>query len=124
MPRSCGLMRPSAVTAVASVITSAAPPTARLPRCTKCQSFEKPPTLEYWHIGETMMRLERVSDRIGKGSKRCVMAPIVTPSRRNRTYRSFLRAFLGDSAHAAHRARANTVANTQDSTALVLLKQA
>ena len=39
MPRSCGLMRPSAVTAVASVNTSAAPPTARLPRWTKCQSF-------------------------------------------------------------------------------------
>ena len=31
-PRSCGLMRPSGSTAVASVITSAAPPTARAPR--------------------------------------------------------------------------------------------
>src|ERR1700704_349185 len=71
MPRSCGLIRPSAVTADASVMTSAAPPTARVPRCTKCQSFEKPSTLEYWHIGETTMRLASVSERRGSGSKRC-----------------------------------------------------
>src|SRR3977135_1114435 len=64
MPRSCGLMRPTGVTAVASVITSAAPPTARLPRCTRCQSFENPSTLEYSHIGETTMRLSSVSERI------------------------------------------------------------
>ena len=57
-------MRPSAVTAVASVNTSAAPPTARLPRCTRCQSLANPSTLEYWHIGDTTMRLASVSARI------------------------------------------------------------
>src|SRR5580765_2993506 len=71
MPRSCGLMRPSAVTALASVRTSAAPPAARVPRCTKCQSFEKPSTLEYWHIGETTIRFDSVRDLRTSGSKRC-----------------------------------------------------
>src|SRR6184192_501015 len=71
MPRSSGLMRPSGETAVASVKTSAAPPTARLPRCTKCQSVAKPSTLEYSHIGETMIRLDRVRPLRTSGSKRC-----------------------------------------------------
>ena len=39
MPRSCGLMRPSAETAQASVKIREAPPTARLPRWTRCQSL-------------------------------------------------------------------------------------
>src|SRR4249919_76424 len=64
MPRSCGLIRPSAVTADASVITSAAPPTARDPRCTRCQSEAKPSVLEYWHIGDTMMRWGSVRSRL------------------------------------------------------------
>src|SRR5580658_5893409 len=55
MPRSCGLMRPSADTAQASVKTREAPPTARLPRWTRCQSLAKPSVLEYWHMGETTM---------------------------------------------------------------------
>src|SRR2546422_495733 len=63
MPRSFGLMRPSAVTAVASVMTSAAPPTAREPRCTRCQSLANPSSLEYWHIGETTMRWGSVRPR-------------------------------------------------------------
>src|SRR4026208_2493313 len=71
MPRSWGLMRPAGGAALASVIPSAAPPAARVPRCTRCQSFENPSTLEYWHIGETMMRLASVSERSGSGSKRC-----------------------------------------------------
>ena len=41
---------------MASTITRAEPPTARLPRCTKCQWFGSPSSLEYWHIGETKMR--------------------------------------------------------------------
>src|ERR1700719_3860486 len=63
-PRSWGLMRPSGRTAVASVKTSAAPPTARLPKCTRCQSVAKPSVLEYWHIGETTMRLRSRTSRI------------------------------------------------------------
>src|SRR5688500_11540787 len=49
-------MRPSGATAVASAITRAAPPTARAPRCTRCQSFGTPSSAEYWHMGETTMR--------------------------------------------------------------------
>ena len=56
-------MRPSAVTAVASVKISPAPPTARLPKWTKCQSLANPSTLEYWHMGETAMRFKKVSWR-------------------------------------------------------------
>jgi len=68
-PRSSGLIRPRASTAVASVLTRPAPPTARLPRWTRCQSFASPSSLEYWHIGETPMRLRRVNPRRTKGSK-------------------------------------------------------
>lgn len=31
---------------------NAEPPMARLPKCTRCQSFAKPSIAEYWHIGE------------------------------------------------------------------------
>ena len=57
-------------TAAASVKTSAAPPTARLPRCTRCQSEAKPSALEYWHIGETTMRLRSSTSRKRSGEKR------------------------------------------------------
>src|SRR5512138_2655429 len=70
MPRSLGLMRPSGVTAVASVNTSAAPPTAREPRCTRCQSVAKPSWLVYWHIGETTMRLRKLMLRMVNGANR------------------------------------------------------
>src|SRR3954469_24114871 len=53
-------MRASGETAEASCITNAAPATAKLPRCTRCQSLAKPSSLEYWHIGETTMRLRSV----------------------------------------------------------------
>ena len=43
-----------------SAITRPAPPTARLPRCTRCQSFGTPSSPEYWHIGETTMRFASV----------------------------------------------------------------
>ena len=57
-------MRPSAFTAVASVITMPAPPTARDPRWTRCQSVGTPSTVaEYWHIGETKMRLRNSMSR-------------------------------------------------------------
>jgi len=56
--------------ALASTMTSPAPPTAREPRWTRCQSFARPSVLEYWHIGETASRLRRVTPRSGSGSKR------------------------------------------------------
>src|ERR1700726_4328081 len=80
MPRSCGLMRPSAVTAVASVNTSAAPPTARPPRWTRCQSVAKPSSHEYWHIGETRMRWASSRERSRNGSKRGAMAARISSS--------------------------------------------
>ncbi len=70
MPRSSGEMRPSGTTAVASVMTSAAPPTAREPRWTRCQSLANPSTLEYSHMGETAMRFLSVMPRIVSGEKR------------------------------------------------------
>ncbi len=63
-------MRPSGSTAVASVRTAAAPPIARLPRWTMCQSFANPSTLEYWHIGDTTMRFRKVTPRSASGEKR------------------------------------------------------
>ena len=56
MPKSSGDIRPSGETAVASEMTIDAPPTALLPRCTKCQSLANPSTDEYWHIGDTTIR--------------------------------------------------------------------
>ena len=50
-------MRPSGSTAVASVISMPAPESARLPRCSRCQSEAQPSCAEYWHIGATMIRL-------------------------------------------------------------------
>jgi hypothetical protein len=57
-------MRPAGDTALASTITAPAPPTARLPRCTKCQSVARPSTHEYWHIGDITIRLRSVTPRI------------------------------------------------------------
>ena len=70
MPASAGEIRPSGSTALASVSTSEAPPTARLPRWTSCHSFGNPATDEYWHIGETMIRFLSVTDRCVSGLKR------------------------------------------------------
>src|ERR1700687_321666 len=58
---------------VASVSTNPAPPTARLPRCTKCQSFAYPSALDYWHIGETNTRFANLVSRIARGSNKCVI---------------------------------------------------
>ena len=63
-------MRPSGTTADASTITSPAPPCARLPRCTRCQSVANPSCDEYWHIGETPIRFLNVIERSGKAEKR------------------------------------------------------
>src|SRR5262249_5422583 len=54
-------------TAVASTNTRPAPPTARLPRCTRCQSFTKPSSAEYWHIGDTAILFRNVTPRIVSG---------------------------------------------------------
>src|SRR5262249_10932063 len=53
-----------------SMKTSPAPPIARLPRWTRCQSLANPSTLEYWHIGETATRLRNVTLRMVSGENR------------------------------------------------------
>src|SRR4051794_21184908 len=87
IPRSAGEIRPSAVTAVASVMVSAAPPAARDPRCTRCQSFANPSSLEYSHMGETKTRLASVTPLSVIGSNRCGMATILARKRRRVTLR-------------------------------------
>src|SRR6266850_8296262 len=63
-------MRPSGVTPVASTIMSPAPEQANWPRCMRCQSVMRPCSAEYWHIGDTTMRLGSVMppSRIGVNS--------------------------------------------------------
>jgi hypothetical protein len=60
-------MRPSRLTSVISATIRAAPPAARLPRCTRCQSFGVPSSAEYWHIGDTTMRLDSTRSRSRNG---------------------------------------------------------
>ena len=67
MPAHPGLMRPSRLTSVISVITSPAPPMARLPRCTRCQSSGVPSSAEYWHMDETTTRFGSTSSRSRNG---------------------------------------------------------
>src|SRR5580693_3088764 len=74
-------MRPSGETAHASVKTSEAPPTARLPKCTRCQSLAKPSVLEYWHMGETTIRLRRVSSRMVSSSNSMHLPLVLCDSR-------------------------------------------
>src|SRR6185369_15664049 len=77
---SAGEMRPSGEIAVASAITKPAPPTAREPKCTRCQSSTKPSSQLYWHIGETPMRFRKVTERSWSGSNR-VTDGIIVPLR-------------------------------------------
>ena len=62
-PAQPGVIRPSAETQAISVITSPAPPSALLPRCTRWKSAGTPSTAEYMSIGETTTRLRSWSPR-------------------------------------------------------------
>jgi hypothetical protein len=53
----------SGTTAEASRMTRPAPPWARAPRWTRCQSAANPSTEEYSHMGETPMRLAKETER-------------------------------------------------------------
>ena len=64
-------MRPRGSTLVISAHTMPAPPAARAARCWKCQSVGAPSAEEYWHIGDTMMRLRAVTERNVIGRKMC-----------------------------------------------------
>src|SRR6266851_6394598 len=92
-PRSFLLSRPGISTAVASVMSSAAPDTDRWPRCIMCQSVALPFSAEYWPIGETTMRLPSSSPRILYLEKRMDdMLPL--GSRSARRYRRTAQAIL------------------------------
>src|SRR3954469_13587618 len=69
-PRSPGVMRPAASTAVASKIRSDAPEFDSMPRCIMCQSVALPFSALYWHMGETTIRLAKVrpASSIGENS--------------------------------------------------------
>src|SRR6185295_4631318 len=56
-------MRPIADTAVASIVNIPALDCSNWPQWTTCQSVAQPSTAEYWHIGETTMRLASASLR-------------------------------------------------------------
>src|ERR1035437_10007051 len=77
MPASTGEIRPSGATAVAPVRTSPAPPAARLPRGTRCQSDGKPSTLEYWHIGETKTLFRKVTSRSDSGENSWLIGEVL-----------------------------------------------
>src|SRR5471032_914867 len=56
-PRSAAVMRPCALTAVASVLSMPASDRARWPRWIMCQSLAEPSSsAEYWNIGAMAMR--------------------------------------------------------------------
>src|SRR6266550_112950 len=66
-------MRPIASTPVASMQNIAAPDSASVLTCVKCQSLASPFTEEYWHIGATMMRLGSSRPRSFIGENRALM---------------------------------------------------
>ena len=69
MPVQPWVIRASGETSVISVTRSPAPPIARLPRCTRCQSPGTPSVAEYWHIGLTTMRFSSRIPRSESGVK-------------------------------------------------------
>src|SRR2546429_9057316 len=66
-------MRPIASTWVASMQKAAAPDSASELMWVKCQSVAEPSTAEYWHIGETMMRLGNIRPRSWIGENRTLI---------------------------------------------------
>ncbi len=71
IPRSAADMRPSGLTAVASVRIRPVPPIARLTRCVRCHSLGTPTwspmtSAEYWHIGAIQTRFGMVTPRRSK----------------------------------------------------------
>src|SRR6476469_4123599 len=69
-------MRPTALTFVISVITSAAAPSENEPRCIKCQSQAEPSVELYWHIGETTTRFGNVNPRRVMGENNALIEAI------------------------------------------------
>ena len=72
-PGPAGEIRPSGTTAVASVITSPAPPRATARGGRGASRSGTPSTAEYWHIGETQTRLRTLTSRRAMGVKSWLM---------------------------------------------------
>src|SRR5882762_9162076 len=79
MPAHFSEMRPSALTCVDSVITSAPAPSENWPRCIRCQSLAVPLSELYWHIGETTMRFFRARPRRVIGANRALAMLFESP---------------------------------------------
>ena len=79
-PGVAGEMRPSGVTAVASVITRPAPPRRGEPRCTRCQSSGTPSTRGVLAHGRPATRLRTVAARSAAGEG-TLTPPTVTTAR-------------------------------------------
>ena len=60
-------MRPSRLMSVISAMIRPAPPIAREPRWTRCQSSGMPSSAVYWHIGDTTMRFGSTMSRSRNG---------------------------------------------------------
>src|SRR5580765_5241963 len=83
--------------------TSDAPPAARLPRCTRCQSFANPSSEEYWHIGETAIRLRKVTSRMASGlSKWTAEDELIVFSMPGALYRKLTPAYSFQARRRAH----------------------
>ena len=67
VPVQPGVMRPGGDTQVISVKTSPAPPVAREPRCTRCQSSGTPSRAQYCAIGDTTTRFTNCRSRRRNG---------------------------------------------------------
>src|SRR5690348_3261601 len=72
-------MRPTGLTFVISVITSAAAPSENWPRCMRCQSLAVPSVELYWHIGETTTRFGSVRPRMVIGEHSALVIFEVSP---------------------------------------------
>ena len=70
-PRQPGVMRPTALTAVASKMQSPAPDCANCPICAQCQGAAVPSTALNWHRGEMMTRFFSVRPASLMGVNRC-----------------------------------------------------
>src|SRR5690242_11887833 len=95
-------MRPTGLTFVISVITSAAAPSENWPRCIRCQSLAVPSVELYWHIGETTTRFGSIRPRMVIGENSALVIFEVSPleSRPRKAARS-IRTSRGRSLEAA-----------------------
>src|SRR5258708_39563973 len=87
-------MRPIASTWVGSMQNIAAPDSASVLMCVKCQSLAAPFSAEYWHIGATMMRLGSARPRSFIGENRALMGGVRAGGKNSCLYLARRGAFL------------------------------